>query len=382
MPTAPDRLLETLQDSRQRWRGFALLDAAMLFETDAAGCLTFLVPEQAGQLGLPVADLLGSLPEAGAQRIDLPDGRVLDLVVEPLAMGGLRGRGRDATAEAREAAAAGLALRRAATLGNLLRRAGEQPGPAAARDVILARLKAALPAAGVALLVATADGWQPVAGDTPDPSLPDLRAEADGTALLTWRAGGFGTEEADLLQALLLPLAALHADAKRRAALEGAARRDALTGLLNRYAFEEGLAARLAEGGHGTLAFLDMDGLKPLNDQFGHEAGDAALRGLATRLAALVRRRDLAARLGGDEFCVWLDRLDEPEAVARLSPLGAPSPLPDWPEAGSAAYSASLGSAVAAPGEGVASLLARADAAMYAAKRARKAARAAQGRAA
>lgn len=76
---------------------------------------------------------------------------------------------------------------------------------------------------------------------------------------------------------------------------------------------------------HGTpaaLLFVDVDGLKALNDAFGHAAGDAALIHLTEMMVASVRQTDLVARIGGDEFAILLDHADEQnacETAARLA---------------------------------------------------------------
>lgn len=87
---------------------------------------------------------------------------------------------------------------------------------------------------------------------------------------------------------------------------------DALTDLLNRGAFtravEEALAdARFAEDGmRGTLLVIDADNFKAINDTYGHEQGDAALRLIATSVRAVLRSADLIGRIGGEEFAVYL----------------------------------------------------------------------------
>ncbi|MGD9476467.1 GGDEF domain-containing protein [Shinella sp. G-2] len=88
--------------------------------------------------------------------------------------------------------------------------------------------------------------------------------------------------------------------------LQHQARRDALTGLLNRAAFLADLDARSRAGVHGGLLFLDVDHFKSVNDRFGHATGDAALNVIGTVLASLSRENDLAGRLGGEEFAVFL----------------------------------------------------------------------------
>lgn len=80
--------------------------------------------------------------------------------------------------------------------------------------------------------------------------------------------------------------------------------RDELTGLANRRAFLERLGDEIARSRrHGaafSLVLLDLDGLKDLNDTFGHQAGDGALRAFGRALADAVRAEDLVARIGGD----------------------------------------------------------------------------------
>jgi diguanylate cyclase (GGDEF)-like protein len=137
------------------------------------------------------------------------------------------------------------------------------------------------------------------------------------------------------------------------AAVRRAAVRDPLTGVLNR----RGLADQWPGPG-GWLALLDLDAFKPVNDMFGHAAGDRVLRVVAARLAG---RAEVAARLGGDEFAVVVPGLD---TVARLAAdVGAPVVLAGGVPV---AVGASIG---VTPAEGSCpQALARADAAMYRAK--------------
>ena len=94
---------------------------------------------------------------------------------------------------------------------------------------------------------------------------------------------------------------------------------DPLTGLPNRALFFDRLRQVLADAERHNERFAvlnaDMDGLKPINDGFGHSAGDAAIRETADRLRELVRQTDTVARLGGDEFAVILNRIDGGEGV-------------------------------------------------------------------
>src|ERR1700682_3619172 len=103
---------------------------------------------------------------------------------------------------------------------------------------------------------------------------------------------------------------------------------DPLTGLNNRRSGEQRLAqemSRATRNGHPlTILALDLDGLKQINDRFGHPAGDELIRSFAQRLNKVIRGSDLAVRLGGDEFLVLLPEC-KPEGVhqvlSRLSGL-------------------------------------------------------------
>ena len=94
--------------------------------------------------------------------------------------------------------------------------------------------------------------------------------------------------------------------------------RDSLVGLPNRrsvIASLERLIARVERYGEpAAMLFVDVDGLKALNDKFGHSAGDKALIEVAQLLVASVRKSDCVARMGGDEFGVLLDHTDEQRA--------------------------------------------------------------------
>ncbi|MFZ9251665.1 MAG: diguanylate cyclase domain-containing protein, partial [Hylemonella sp.] len=96
---------------------------------------------------------------------------------------------------------------------------------------------------------------------------------------------------------------------------------DGLTGLANRRLFMERLdvmrSQSLRSGRPLCVAFLDLDGFKPINDSLGHEEGDKALQEVAARLRRCTRAGDLAARLGGDEFGLLLSQeVGEDGAIA------------------------------------------------------------------
>ena len=100
---------------------------------------------------------------------------------------------------------------------------------------------------------------------------------------------------------------------------------DPLTGLLNRRAFDELLAASCARseryGWTFALVMIDLDHFKSVNDRLGHVAGDAALRAVGAELRSRLRAGDAAARIGGDEFALLLPSVEGsivPELVRRL----------------------------------------------------------------
>jgi len=152
---------------------------------------------------------------------------------------------------------------------------------------------------------------------------------------------------------------------------------DPLTGLYNPRAFYDHLRQELRRLARYreplSLLLMDLDGLKRVNDQFGHEAGDAALRSVAGAIARGLREIDLGARIGGDEFAVLAPRTDAKAAGAlaeRLRALVAQGG-DDRPGRGSTISIgiASVSSSTDAPPT-AASLMAAADRALYAAKRA------------
>jgi diguanylate cyclase (GGDEF)-like protein/PAS domain S-box-containing protein len=156
--------------------------------------------------------------------------------------------------------------------------------------------------------------------------------------------------------------------------LERRARFDELTGVLKR----EEILERLAESGRYTrrtgedaaVVFIDIDSFKDVNDQHGHSAGDELLRTLARRIRENVRSGDTVARMGGDEFLVLLDgvhSLAEAHAIAEKLRLACAGPVAT--RGGDVSATVSIGVTLSRPGEEVDAMVARADHAMYEAKR-------------
>jgi len=153
-----------------------------------------------------------------------------------------------------------------------------------------------------------------------------------------------------------------------------AARTDALTGLLNRRALDALLKEWAGSSLAGTVAVLDLNGLKALNDQYGHAAGDAAIQLVARALKGLFRITDPVFRTGGDEFLVVLEGGRAAEMSGRLATLDAmlrSQRLPDVPLAIDLVVAWGLAD-FAAPAE-IPGAIDRADRLMYACKTERKA---------
>jgi diguanylate cyclase (GGDEF)-like protein len=156
------------------------------------------------------------------------------------------------------------------------------------------------------------------------------------------------------------------------------AHHDSLTGLPNRLTFEQQLHASLSRASrkdqHLAVLYIDLDGFKPINDRYGHDAGDRVLKAMAKRIQASVRDYDTPARLGGDEFAIVLDAIAHPNeahSVAErlqaaleepvdiggmLVPVGSSIGVAVYPEAGATSES----------------LVRAADIAMFRAKRRRR----------
>jgi diguanylate cyclase (GGDEF)-like protein len=115
-----------------------------------------------------------------------------------------------------------------------------------------------------------------------------------------------------------------------------------------------------------AMLFVDLDDLKVLNDSFGHGGGDAALLQVAQKLLEGTRANDCVARLGGDEFCILLDHSDEKSALETAERLVDTIASEDFLYEGSAMrLSVAIGVTLIEKGDTPATVLARADKAMY-----------------
>lgn len=143
---------------------------------------------------------------------------------------------------------------------------------------------------------------------------------------------------------------------------------DPLTGVFNMRHFNAVLDDALREG--GTLALLDLDHFKPINDELGHSAGDVALMTFASVIRSEIRPGDVFARLGGDEFAVFFPRTEVDSALKILeSAYARLERTPLRIDGATRPVSASSGVAAAQPDESAESLRRRADEALYQAKR-------------
>jgi diguanylate cyclase (GGDEF)-like protein len=160
-------------------------------------------------------------------------------------------------------------------------------------------------------------------------AMPAVRPAVSASARLAALAPKRQTGEHDVAAAAKTTIRRLKAQlAKaqaRIAELEASADTDFLLGIFNRRGFERELQRAIAYirryHASGALIVLDVDRLKPVNDTFGHAAGDAVLKAVVAALSRHVRSSDLIGRLGGDEFALLLWNLNETDARAKAASL-------------------------------------------------------------
>lgn len=151
--------------------------------------------------------------------------------------------------------------------------------------------------------------------------------------------------------------------------------RDPLTGVFHRGALVRHLEELLNRGSFCSLALVDLDDFKGVNDSQGHLAGDELLRETVRRISSLIRPEDILARFGGDEFCVLSPGLRATHLARRLEPLSEGQEMQVIVDSNRVRVSLSLSVGVTElkPGDTPQSILGRADAALFAVKRAGKA---------
>ncbi|SEP15464.1 GGDEF domain-containing protein [Trujillonella endophytica] len=201
--------------------------------------------------------------------------------------------------------------------------------------------------------------------------LPPRAARTHVALLLTWAtAGAVASVPAGLAAPWLTTVTTVvvlsEAQLRMSAQLRHAAGTDPLTGVANRRSWGAEAARDLAHAQRSgeplTVAVLDLDHFKAVNDEDGHSAGDDLLRSLALAWSRELRGADLLGRHGGDEFVLCLPGTDAAAGRELLARLHAVHPA-SW----------SVGTATVRPGDTVDDLLRRADAELYRAKRARTA---------
>ena len=237
-------------------------------------------------------------------------------------------------------------------------------------DVLLSGARAVLGARDVVLLDGDAVD-QGAAGEVVVDRPVRREDAALGVVRVTWPEtttppAPVGEERLLVVELLAAELGAALERRRLLERLRELARTDPLTGLANRRLWDERLGIELARAARYDrplcVAAIDLDRFKPYNDTYGHQAGDALLRGATAAWSGVLRGSDLLSRLGGDEFALLLPDCDLEYAegiVARLQ---------DVTPGGEQGVGCSAGLVRWESGESADAVIARADAALYAAK--------------
>jgi len=212
--------------------------------------------------------------------------------------------------------------------------------------------------------------------------IPALGGVVDGNAWLmtvlcplaiSWPASAFTFWQADRLGRAHRALSLAHAelaDAHRQ--LSERARRDAMTGLLNRESLFAELDGTRGRSDRGVLLLIDADHFKKINDGFGHLVGDEALLAIAAAIVRAVRGRDIVGRIGGEEFAAFVTDATEHEAatIAEQIRREVETVRFEVSGAGRIPLTVSIGAAICAEEASVSDLMRAADRRLYTAKRA------------
>lgn len=422
---------QALFESRQRYRDLVVISSDFAWETDANGVFVFVSPH--GAMGYSAEDLVGHRPiefviDTDVDMAELPfstrtpstneqvwmrngEGGEACLVASAVPVVdqngvwcGARGLCRDVTEERLRDSALAQANVREQVVAYIVNQIREQARPAAMLDAAVAMLGRAA-SASAAVYHNTTDGdyeiaasygdWPaefviesvlPNSGDLTEPfrsstdghltmvSITHYRGVPNGAVILArpdsekpWSGG----DEA-MLGAVAGQLAIALRQITDQLELERLSSTDALTGLMNRRAFQESLDIAIERAGRngtpGAMIYLDLDNFKAINDNYGHETGDTILGEVAEILRSRSRKYDLVARIGGDEFVLWLDGVDFDVAKRRAGELAvALSELSRYSGEGLPQLGASVGVVEFNPDrdEDMRQLVARADRAMY-----------------
>ena len=375
---------QALFESRQRYRDLVVISSDFAWETDASGVFIFVSPH--GAMGYSAEDLVGHQPiefviDNEVDKSELPystrtpmtntqiwmrggDGEEICLVASAVPVvdhegtwRGARGLCRDVTEERLRDSALAQAKVREQVVAYIVNQIREQAKPEAMLEAAVAMLGRAESASAAVYsrsksgeyeLSATHDDWPadlsvetvlPTSGDLTVPfrsaaaghrtmaSVTHYRGVPNGVVVLARPENMKSWSRDD--EAMLSSVAGQLAIALRQIAdqreLERLSSTDALTGLMNRRAFEESLDIAIARASRtgiaGALIYVDLDNFKVVNDHYGHETGDAVLVEVGELLTTRSRTYDLVARIGGDEFVVWLDGVDFSVAKRRAGEL-------------------------------------------------------------
>ncbi|MDF1794128.1 MAG: diguanylate cyclase [Thalassobaculaceae bacterium] len=423
-------LRSALVDSRQRYRDLVEISADLAWETDASGKFAFVTPH--GGLGWSADELIGRRAdgflvtpsgvtidspfqtreprqemEIAFRRADGGEAR-LETAAAPLfgpdgEWAGARGVCRDVTDDRqRDVELARIGARQRLT-AHIMRAIRDETDPDRMLEIAAEAVYRAgnadgcsvfriLPGTGMSLAATVGDPvpaeiFEVMREEITDSREPVIEAYDVGAvlahqlshhheingAVMLWRSGAtadWNDDDGRLIADLSDQLGiALHQAAAHQH-LERLSTTDAMTGLLNRRAFDAAITERLAaeSSAPGVLTYVDLDNFKKVNDTKGHQVGDQALIHLSDILKRQNREGDLIARLGGDEFALWLEGVGLEGAPARAEwiletgkELLQYSGAPEFP------VGLSIGMAVYAPGSGEKreQLIERADAVMY-----------------
>ncbi len=433
--TLERRLRQALTESRQRYKDLVDISSDFAWETGPDGRFVFVSP--AGAIGYAAADLVGRhpselvLPDFADQPLPFAatgpveraevwlkasDGRAACLISSAVPLEGPQGEwlgARGACRDITEARLRGMELAEARLkeryLGHIVSSTRDDVDPTRTLEIAAGVAANAVGAAGAWVYARGDDGaFLPSAGGADMPDAVRLAAEellaraaasadpvavlaggqallADRTlyrmevngAILCWRAADrdWSPADRDMVRAITDHVGVAVAQARYQETLKTLSERDGLTGLYNRRTFMERLEERLSRRavGGSALLYFDLDNFKAVNDKLGHAAGDDVLRAVGRLMGRLARPGDLTGRLGGDEFVLWVDRVDEAQALSIadrllkeaaefLRPLSASEDKPLGVSVGVAPHAAGSG-------EAAETLVDRGDQGMYAAKR-------------